>query len=486
MSQRDIDTLDGSLRQRIEAALEAFEVPGAVVAVARGNDDFLAVFGRRRSDRPELVGPDTAFDVGSCAKSYVSTAIGILASDGKLALDDPARRYVPELDLDDHWISEHVTIRDFLSNRVGLSRQTPIEAFPNEELGLDEIFRRMRFIKRAKPFRGGYIYFNLGFMICARIVARVSGMSYEQFLAQRLFSPLGMTRSASGRIPFGSFSNRAAGHTTNNGRIVPLEDMVFENVQGAGGIYSSGKDALAWLRLHMRENTRSVIDPAILRELHQPHTIMRVEETGLMHRLPEASLCAYCLGWWTSEFHDQRLVQHAGGMFGWQAQTSVLPSLDIGVAVYINIHRPIHHAIAYMVMEALLGTPERDWVRIAKERLAHNTRAFVRSVEEALPSDMSEVLSLPLESYTGFYHHPAAGRIEIEVVPGSRSLYMKQLDGRFWDMALKPLGGNVVEAEFANQAANDYLLAPGRARFIVEGERVTGFDGASTLYRRED
>jgi D-alanyl-D-alanine carboxypeptidase len=75
-------------------ALETFKVPGAVIAVLRGADEFLMTVGVKRYGSAETVLPTTAFDVGSCAKSYVATAIAILATDGKLGLDDPIRRYV--------------------------------------------------------------------------------------------------------------------------------------------------------------------------------------------------------------------------------------------------------------------------------------------------------------------------------------------------------------------------------------------------------
>ena len=334
---RKLAELDGSLPDRIVAALELFDVPGAVISVVNGHDEYLMTFGVKRHGSTDPVLASTAFDVGSCAKSYVATAIAILATAGKLRLDDPVRDYVPELALDDPWISDHVTIRDFLSNRTGLARQRPIEAFPNPEMSILEIVARMKHIRRVCPFRGGYVYFNLGFMVCALIVERVSGLSYSDFLEQRLFAPLGMVRSASGRQAFDRLGERASGHTSHGGPTVALEDMLFENTQGAGCVYSSGLDALRWLRFHVREDGAGLISPALMRELHKPHTVMLPEDTGLMHRVPEANLCAYCLGWWTSQLANVRLVQHSGGMFGWRAQTSFVPGSDIGVAVYRTV-----------------------------------------------------------------------------------------------------------------------------------------------------
>ncbi len=479
---RNLIEFDASLPSRIAAALETFKVPGAVIAVTRGDDEFLMTAGVKRYGSADPVLPTTAFDVGSCAKSYVATAVAILATEGKLGLDDLIRRYVPELALDDPWISDHVTIRDFLSNRTGLARQRPIEAFPNPEMSVLDIMARMKNIRRVYPFRGGYVYFNLGFIVCALVVERVSGMSYAGFLARRLFAPLGMTHSASGRQAFDQLAGRASGHTSHGGPTVVLKEMLFENTQGAGCVYSSGEDALRWLRFHVREEGAGLISPPLMRQLHSPHTVMPFNETGLMHRPPEASLCAYCLGWWTSELASRRLVQHAGGMFGWRAQTSFIPGADMGVAVYLNSARTVHHAIAYMVLESILGLPPRNWVGIVENHVDRVAREFTETMEAVYPRKAGEMSLRALGDYEGRYTHPASG--EIEIVQSGGGLLVKQLDGRLWDLSLKPLGDDVFEAGFDNIAVRDYLPAPARARFVVEAAKVVAFEEPGTRYDR--
>ncbi len=479
----DLHAIDRALPVRIRAALEAFEVPGAVIAVVRGDQDYLMTYGATAHDRDDPVRPDTPFDVGSCAKSYVSAAVAILASEGKLSLDDPVRRYVPELELDDPWISDHITLRDFLSNRTGLMRQRPIEAFPNAELSVLDIIARMGRLRRVHPFRAGFVYFNLGFMTAALAVERVSGMPYAQFLAEKLFAPLGMTASASGSLAYRTLQGRALGHTLQDGRVHVIADMIFDSTQGAGCVHSSGADALRWLRFHMREQGAGIVSPALMRELHSPHTIMPSEETGLMHRVPEASLCDYCLGWWTSQLGEHRLVQHSGGMFGWRAMTSFLPGADIGVAVYLNSARNVHHAIAYMVLEAMLGRPIRDWTRIAQDHAATVARDFTQWVAQVYPL-RADAPELTLDACGGRYVHPVAGQIEI--VHSGDGLLMKQLDGRLWDLALTPVGGGLFEAIFDNIAVRDYMPAAGRVRFVADGGEVVAFEEPGTRYERCD
>jgi CubicO group peptidase (beta-lactamase class C family) len=477
-----IADFDPALSGRIASLLEARAVPGASVAVLRGADEFLSCYGRRRAGADLAVTADTAFDVGSCAKSYVATAIAILATDGKLGLDDPVRRFVPELELDEDWISAHVTIRDLLANRTGLARQRPLEAFPDPDMPVAELLARLRHFPRVRPFRCGYVYFNLGFILCALIVERVSGLAYAEFLASRLFAPLGMTHSASGPRALERFIDIADGHTFQEGRVIELGAALYPNIQGAGFVYSSGADALRWLRFHMMEDGYGLIAPGLMAELHRPHTVIPSEEAGLMHRVPEASLSAYCLGWWTSELASRRLVQHSGGTIGWRAFTSFIPRSGLGVAVYLNSAQNVQHAVAYMVLEALLGLPGRDWTKILRSEADAGVRNFRAFMERSYPVDSGSGPALPLDRYAGRYVHPAAGAVEI--ARDGEGLLATQVDGRLWDMRLAPLGGGIFEAALVGFAARDYLPAPARVRFVVDGGSPVAFEDSCTVYRR--
>lgn len=479
-----LDALSPALAAEARRALAAFDVPGAVVAVVRGDEDYLLSWGVAETGTARSVGPDTVFDVGSCSKSHVATAIAVLATQKKLKLDDPVRRYVPELELDDAWVSEQVQICDLLSNRTGLARQRPIEAFANHELSVEAILPRLKHIPRIRPFRAGYVYFNIGFVLCALIVERVTGMTYAEFLAREVFAPLGMQHSGSGQWALDRLPEIAAGHTLNGGALKAVAPAAYENTQGAGGVFSTGRDALRWLRFHAREDEQGkIVSPALLRLLHRPHTVMPQEETRFIHRAPGASLAAYCLGWWTSEFGGHRLVHHSGEMFGWRAHTALLPTRELGVAVYLNAARNVHAAICYMAMEHLLGAPPRDWTAIAQAQQALHVEQTERLTATLMPADAATPMSLPLSAYEGRFFHPAAGAVEVTSAP--EMLRMRQMDGRLWDMDLTPIGGDVFSASFSLPEVADYQAAPSRVRFVVGAGVVVALQDMTTLYVRQ-
>jgi CubicO group peptidase (beta-lactamase class C family) len=478
---RPLHALEPVVRAEVLRLLESRRVPGAAVAVVLRGRDELLVHGVKDVVSRDPVTPATAFDVGSCAKSYVSAAVGLLVQDGAVSLDDPIGTFVPEMVFDDPWVSAHATLRDLLANRSGLARVRPIEAFP--DISAVEMLSRVRHLPRAKPFRSGYVYNNLGFVACALTVERVSGIPYAEFLHRRLFDPLGMTASASGSGALSTIADRALGHAGVGRPLTPLAECAFDNTQGAGSVYSSGEDALKWLRFQLAgASGKATLDQRLLAELHRPHTVMQREETSLMHRPPDAPHCAYALGWISTELGGRRIVQHSGGMFGWFAHVALAPDEGVGVAVYLNARREVHHAIAYTVLERLLGLEPHDWGAIAARQAEKSGRDFKNLVEGLYPVEDGVSSVRPLGDYEGRYDHPAAGGIEIERSEGG--LLLKQLDGRLWDLALESVGGDVFRARFLNAAIAEYAPTGFRVRFEVDRGRIVALDEPAARYRR--
>jgi len=478
--------LSPELDRQIDKILSNTSIPGAAIAVVQGGQSFTKAYGVIRGGSTTPVTPETAFDLGSCSKNYVATAIAALVSDGKLNFDDPIKMYLPEIELDQPWITEQITIRDLLSNRTGLKRQVPLESFADLKISASEVMRRIGKLDRLHPFRGGYVYFNPGFMANRLVVERVSGMSYGEFLNQRLFSPMGLHHTASGSALVNLIEERATGHTMNKGAPYPIEEPPFDNWQGAAGIFSSAEDSCHWLHFmlnHGKINNNQLIDSAILAETHKPHTVMPKAECLLIHCPPEAHLTAYCMGWWTTDLNGERLVQHAGEMFGWRAQTALLPDEKIGVTVMLSMAAPRHQTLAYTILETLQSGQSRDWCSVTDKLRASQISALAGLIENSFPCPYDVHTMLPLEKYAGTYNHPALGNIE--VVEIKEGLKIHVCDGPIWDMSLCPIGDHVFSSSFINPAVRDFVPVPMRVRFTIGNGRVNGLQDMSAKYKRK-
>lgn len=222
--------------------------PGCAVGVAhRGEVVYKRGYGMANLEYGVRIRPDTIFESGSVAKQFTAAAIVLLTLDGKLSLDDPVRKYVPELPD----FGTPILIRHFLNHASGLRSQWPMLTLagrrPTQAVHtVDEILELVSGYKELN-FKPGdeYLYNNTGFTLLGVVVERVSGKKFDEFCQERLFKPLGMTRTE-WRDDFTEIvENRATAYRQlPNGQF--RTNMPFTNVIGNGGLLSTVGDFLIW------------------------------------------------------------------------------------------------------------------------------------------------------------------------------------------------------------------------------------------------
>ena len=178
----------------VAAAVRAWGIPGLSVAVVK-NDSvvFARGFGVRRLGEDAPVTERTLFAIASCTKAFTAAAIAMLVDSAKLAWDDPATKYLKGFQLFDPYVTRELTVRDLLSHRSGLARGDGVWwATPYDRA---EVLRRVRYLEPSWSFRSRYGYQNIMFLAAGEIVPAVAGKTWEQFVRERIFAPLGMTTS---------------------------------------------------------------------------------------------------------------------------------------------------------------------------------------------------------------------------------------------------------------------------------------------------
>src|SRR6188508_1646510 len=180
--------------------------------------------------------PDTIFEAGSVSKQFTAAAVLLLARDGKLSLDDPVRKYVPELP--DYGMP--ITIRQMLQHTSGLRDWGNVEDIAGWPRGTRvythahvlDILGRQKHLNFTPGTR--WSYSNSGYNLAAILVSRVSGDSLAEFSRKHIFEPLGMTRT-SWRDDYSRIvKGRAVAYAESDGRY--YADMPFENIYGNGGL----------------------------------------------------------------------------------------------------------------------------------------------------------------------------------------------------------------------------------------------------------
>lgn len=422
----------------VENLMQKFEIPGAAVAVVKDHKVvFARGFGVRDLKGGGTVDADTLFAVGSNTKAFTSTAIGLLVEDGKISWDDPVLRYLPDFQMYDPQVTREITIRDLLCHRGGLGTfQGDLATFGSIHDRAGNIYR-IRYIEPTYDFRTGVGYSNLMYLTAGEIIPRVTGTSWDEFLAQRFFTPLGMTRSNTSFSSWEAMANVATPHGLDDGVVVAIPHDNTDNIGPAGAINSSANDMARWLLLQTGDGVydgREIVDPAVIAETRTQHNFQVVGDRRKALN-PWTHFTGYGLGWGLSDYQGRLVVSHGGGLNGMISMVAMLPEEHLGVVVLTNFDtHPLTSAVVYHVFDAYLGVESRGWDQrysevIEQFRDARQQAKIAR--DEARVPDTSP--SLPVESYTGRYTSAVYGDAEITLEDGVLILDPKahpQITGR--------------------------------------------------------
>src|SRR5689334_24815909 len=179
----------------VAKAAADWRIPALAIAVVKDDSVvFVKGYGVLQKGTPQPANENTRFAIGSTTKAMTSALLAMLVDEGKLKLDDPVTKYIPELQLSDPWVTRELTIRDLLTHRSGLPGVDLFWA-SGWKYSQADVIRALRYIKPTASFRSEWQYHNVLYALNGPIIERVSGMPWEQFVKTRLFAPLGMNET---------------------------------------------------------------------------------------------------------------------------------------------------------------------------------------------------------------------------------------------------------------------------------------------------
>jgi CubicO group peptidase (beta-lactamase class C family) len=403
-------------------ALRAWQVPGLAIGIVRDDQViYLKGFGLRELGKPEPVTPDTLFPIASCTKAFTTTAMAMLADEGKMAWDDPVRKHVPYFHLSDPIADAAVTLRDLVSHRTGVGGNDLL--WYRAPWDRRETIRRLALVKQHAPFRSTYMYQTTMFTVAGCAVEAAAGVPWDQFIQKRIFDPLRMKRANFTTAAARKDSDHASPHgkdALGNVAVVPWYEVAAP--EPAGSINACARDLCQWLRLNLAQGRfegKQLISAKNLHETQTPQTIIRRE--GLARDMnPETVQLSYGMGWFIQDYHGHLQVSHAGAIDGFRAQITLLPDDHLGIVLLNNLHfTAMNLALSNQIVDLLLGLPGRDWngyiaAQVAKDQAA--TAAALREREARRRPDLKP--SHELADYAGTYEDPAYGALKVSLEDG--------------------------------------------------------------------
>jgi CubicO group peptidase (beta-lactamase class C family) len=356
-------------RQKVVAGSErAFEkftkayvgpAPGCAAAVSlNGETVFEKAFGLADMEHNVPNTTQTIFESGSVAKQFTAAAIVLLQQDGKLSLDDPVRKYIPELP--DY--GSPLTIRHLLNHTSGLRDWGTVmsltgagrgERVISQDIALDVITHQ-----RALDFKPGaeYSYSNSGYNLAAIIVERVSKQKFPAFVEERLFKPLSM-KNSSWRDDYQRIvPGRAQGYARQGNGPWRL-NMPFMNVYGNGGMLTTVGD---WMKWNAMLDSQTLGAPLVT----------ALETRGVLN---DGRKIAYALGLTVDSYKGLRDVSHGGATAGYQTFLARYPEKKVSVGVMCNGTSPGAGEIAAKITDEIFGpfpeSPKTESARVSDEEL---------------------------------------------------------------------------------------------------------------------
>jgi CubicO group peptidase (beta-lactamase class C family) len=418
----------------VERARKEFDVPGIAVAIVKDGNVVLAKgYGVRKQGEPAPVTAQSLFRIASNTKAFTTAALAMLVDERRIRWDDPVTQYMPGFQLYDPYVTREMTIRDLLTHRSGLGLGAgDLMFFPPGDLGRDEIIKRLRFIKPATSFRSAYAYDNLLYIVAGQLIPAITGKSWDDFVKDRIFTPLGMTNSFTDVAGLRKGKDVATPHNALSGKLeaLPQEDM--DTSAPAGAIVTCVEDLAKWMIAQLNNGTvgkTRLFTAAQSWEMWSAQTILPIEEPS--KDLPAAfaatqpNFRAYGLGWDLRDYRGKRLVGHTGSLSGYVSRTALIPELKLGIVILTNQEvTAAHTAIANTVIDHYLGVPDADWVSAYAARLKKQQAEGEDAVKKAAGKrNPNTKPALPLTGYAGRYRDAWYGDMRIEENAGKLSIY---------------------------------------------------------------
>jgi CubicO group peptidase (beta-lactamase class C family) len=313
---------------------------------------------RDQHREPAAVDPDTVFVVGSVTKTFTATAVMRLVADGKVDLDAPVRRYVPEFKLKDERAAAAITMLNLLNHTAGLDWRMSAETGEGDD-ALALYVAKMAESEPIAPPGTRASYSQVGYNLAGRVIEKVTGLTFERAVASLLFEPLGLSHTffATADVMTRRF---AVGHNLGKDGTLSVarqwKDTRANNPGGDAG--SSVADLLRWARFHLgdgrAETGEQVLPAAALRQMQQQTAELRGSTLG----------DALGIGWFLRDIDGVHTVEHNGSANGQFANLLTVPERDFAVAVLSNAGPDgglaVNQAVVRWALEHYLGVADRD------------------------------------------------------------------------------------------------------------------------------
>jgi CubicO group peptidase (beta-lactamase class C family) len=437
----------------------------AVAVVKEGTVIFKKGYGVRKLGAAERVDNQTIFACASTTKAMIAACMGMLVDEGKVNWNDPVTKHLPDFKLYDVYVTRELKVRDLFTHNSGVGNADFL--WGAMDISSEEVLKKMELVKPSYSLRASFIYQNIFYLAAGKVIEKVSGQPWEQFITSRLFKPLNMNRTYATRAGIKD-ANHATPHFFYQHAIRAIDPDTADSVGPAGSVNSCIDDISLWMQCMLDSSKYRggrLLKPNTWAELFKPQVLVPADEFYPTMRLIKPNWTTYGLGWFQHDYQGKKVNYHTGSLAGEVAIHAQLPDAKLGIYVFGNFdHAEVRHALVYKTFDLFALGGKRDWSSEFLQLYGGLKAAGEKAVKEA---DANRVLetkaTLPLDAYEGTYTDVLYGKVEVKLSNGSLHINVNNfLKATVLHWHYDTFKGEYEKAWYGKGTAQFYLDATGR------------------------
>jgi len=385
----------------ITQKMTEYNVPGVAFGMIKDGKVTARGFGVTNVDTPQPITPETIFALASISKTVTTTAMMRLVEQGKVDLNAPVRKYLPEFKLQDESAAATVTVLHLLTHTPGWEGQlTPADKGVDT---LSAFVDTMKDLPQLAPPGAVWSYNNAGFSVAGRVIEVVTGQNIHDALRTLVFQPIGLTRAFTRLEDVASFPFSVA-HQQRNGATAVTRPLMKSSSVTAGGVSMSLRDVLTYGSFHLGDGMGADGKPVLSRASLELMRTARIHKAGTDDDMG--------IGWHLRNVGGVLTAAH-GGTLGHCLLLQLVPSRHLAFAILTN------HSDGWKLVQDV----ERATLRLMEGLTVEPTQALAhRGVNETM-ADVPLFATPPDPApYVGTYRRPPSGMNTVSLQNGQLML----------------------------------------------------------------
>ena len=330
------------------------DIPGSALAiVSREGIMQLETWGVRKVIARDPVNSDSVFRIASMSKTFAGTVAGLLVNQNLQGWDMRINGLFPNMGLGEGTSSEAITLKHIVSQTTGLMPHSYSNMLDDGVI-YQKIKEKFHQIPTVCSPGQCYSYQNVVFSLVADVVEESTGDSYEKYLHQQIFKPLGMTTASVGMEPYINSSNVTDPHRLVRGNWrTTTTNPAYYSVAPASGINASIFDMAIWIRANLGAFPH-ILSKDFLAELHEP--VISTPYGNYFNRWSGLEKAYYAIGWRVFNYKGLRAIHHGGGVRGYRSEMVFVPDANIGMVMLLNAESNLANDVVPAFLDHLTDT----------------------------------------------------------------------------------------------------------------------------------